>query len=134
MNAFRGYVRVFDGTFRLFDVPGAGTGSGPGTFPETINEQGDITGQYLDASGVNHGFLRGRHGAITNFDVPGAGTGSGQGTIPLFNDAADAITGYYIDASGVYHGFLRTSPCDRHDDGHGDDNRCDAESSRETDQ
>jgi hypothetical protein len=93
----------------MIDVPGAGSGNGQGTLPENINREGAITGQYLDASGVNHGFLRTKHGAITTFDVPGAGTGAGQGTIAFCDNPADAITGYYIDASGANHGFLRTA-------------------------
>jgi len=67
-----------------------------------------VTGEYVDASDVNHGFVRTKHGALTAFDAPGAGTGPGQGTIPLSNNPADAITGYYIDANDVSHGFLRT--------------------------
>ena len=91
-----------------FDVPGAGTGPFQGTSPQGINAAGAVTGEYVDASDVNHGFVRASNGAITTFDVPGAGTGPGQGTIPLSNNPVDAITGYYIDASDVTHGFLRT--------------------------
>lgn len=108
----RGYVRAPDGTFTIFHAPGAGTGSGQGTFPENINEEGAITGQYIDGTGVNHGFLRAKREAITTFDVSGAGTSAGQGTIPASNNPADAISGYYIDANGLAHGFLRTTDCD----------------------
>jgi hypothetical protein len=128
LNVAHGYVRAFDGSFTLFDVPGAGTGSGQGTEPFNINAAGDITGPYIDASGVSHGFLRTKDGVITTFDAPGAGTGSGQGTEPFCNNRANAITGSYIDASGVFHGFLRRSKCDRHDDGHGDENSCNFDS------
>jgi hypothetical protein len=41
-----------------FDVPGAGTGAGQGTFTYCNNPAGAITGYYIDASGVSHGFLR----------------------------------------------------------------------------
>jgi hypothetical protein len=120
-------VRAPNGTLHLVDVSGAGTGPFQGTEPFNINAAGDITGPYVDRSGVNHGFLRIKRpcaqncspfappapnrklGAIITFDVSGAGTGSGQGTIPIFNSPANAITGYYIDASGVNHGFLRTA-------------------------
>ena len=79
-----------------------------GTIAENINTAGDVTGQYVDASSVNHGFLRSKHGDITTFDAPGAGTGSSQGTIPISNNPSDAITGLYYDANNVAHGFLRT--------------------------
>lgn len=63
-------------------------------------------GNYVDAGGVNHGFVRSQRGEITTFDVPGAGSGSGQGTIPGSIDPAGGITGFYVDASNVSHGFL----------------------------
>jgi hypothetical protein len=105
-----GFLRSPDGIFATFEAPGADTtaGSFNGTLPENINLHGAITGQYLDANGVNHGFLRAPSGAITTFDAPGAGTAPGQGTIPTSNNVGGAITGSYIDANGVAHGFLRT--------------------------
>jgi hypothetical protein len=44
----------------IFDAPGAAAaaGSGSGTFPNSINDAGAITGHYTDAKTVNHGFLR----------------------------------------------------------------------------
>jgi hypothetical protein len=50
-------VRAPDGKIAKYDVPGAGTGSGQGTQPSVINNPGAITGDYIDASGVFHGFL-----------------------------------------------------------------------------
>jgi hypothetical protein len=90
-----------------FDAPSAGTGTGKGTLPNSINPEGTITGYCADASNLFHGFLRGPDGAITTFDAPGAGTSSGQGTFPVAVSPAEAITGYYVDASNVGHGFLR---------------------------
>ena len=57
---YHGFVRSPDGKFTTFDVPGAGTGAGSGfgTFSESINDAGAITGHYVDAQGLNHGFLR----------------------------------------------------------------------------
>jgi hypothetical protein len=92
----------------VFDVPDAGTGASLGTLPSSINSQGAITGNYLDAKNVNHGFLRDEYGTITTIDVPAAGTASGRGTTPASNNDSNAITGWYTDASGLYHGFLRT--------------------------
>ena len=45
-------------TITTFDAPGAGTSSGQGTFGEGINPAGAITGFYLDADFIQHGFLR----------------------------------------------------------------------------
>ena len=92
-----------------FDAPGAGTASGQGTFANDINPEGAITGYYLDASGVFHGFLRAKHGTFTTFDAPGAGTGFGYGTIGFGVNPAGAVTGYDVDVRGVFHGFLRAS-------------------------
>jgi hypothetical protein len=96
-----------------FDAPGAGTatGSGFGTFPTSINEGGTITGRYIDAHNVDHGFLRSPSGdEFIAFDAPGAGrtAGSGQGTFPVSINKAGAITGHYNDSNNVSHGFLRT--------------------------
>jgi len=52
-------VRSPKGKVTTFDAPGANTtpGSYSGTFPVSINDQGAITGYYLDTNNVNHGFL-----------------------------------------------------------------------------
>src|ERR1039458_341585 len=61
-----------------FDVPGAGTGNLQGTFAGNMSMSGEvIAGSYVDATGMNHGFLRAGSGAITKFDVPAAATGPG---------------------------------------------------------
>ena len=93
-------------TIVTFDAPGAGTGAGQGTLPESNNTAGAIAGNYLDASSVDHGFLFDKQGKFSVFDVPGMGTGAGQGTIPLDNSDSGAITGEAIDGSSVTHGFL----------------------------
>ena len=58
-----------------FDVQGAGTGFNQGTLLFGINPAGAVTGGYIDASGVAHGFVRAKDGTITTFDAPGAGIG-----------------------------------------------------------
>jgi len=105
-----GFLRAPDGSFTIFDAPGADTtpGSGNGTFAFSVNAMGMITGIYIDASNVFHGFLRSPDGAFTKIDVPGAGTGAFQGTRPEFINAAGRITGFYYDTNNVGHGFLRT--------------------------
>ena len=96
----------FGGTI-TFNVAEAGTGSGQGTVPQGIDLLGEITGNYIDSSGVNHGFVRSPFGPITTFDAPGAGTASGQGTLPATPNVFGVITGQFIDANNVHHGFVR---------------------------
>ncbi len=111
------YVRNAEGKLKVFDVPGAGTGSYQGTgCPGCnlgLNQLGAIAGIYSDANSVNHGFLRSADGKFTTFDAPGAGTGSYQGTgcfsdCPVVLNDWGAITGSYIDANSVSHGYLRS--------------------------
>jgi len=107
-GVIRGFLRSPSGEFTTFDAPGAGSVAafGYGTFPESINDVGAITGHYADEHGVIHGFLRSPSGKFTTFDVPGA-AGPGWGTFPDSINAAGAITGHYTDAVGMNHGFLR---------------------------
>jgi hypothetical protein len=111
-NAYHGFVRVAaTGSVTPIDVPGAPTNIGHrGTLPISMNAGGDITGFYVDANDVRHGFLRAAAtGTITApIDAPGAGTGLTQGTVPLSIDAAGNITGFY-NANGTFHGFIRAS-------------------------
>ena len=65
-------------TFTTFDAPGAGTGSYQGTYPFAINPEGAITGLYVDASNMYHGFLRDRDGTFTTFDFWFAGQDDNQ--------------------------------------------------------
>jgi hypothetical protein len=97
------------GTLTTFDAPGAGTGSGQGTFANDINPAGAITGYYLDGNGAYHGFLRAPDGAITTFDAPGAGASQYQGTLAISLDPAGAVAGYYYDDNTVAHGFVRAT-------------------------
>ena len=90
-------------TIITFDAPGAGTGSGLGTFPLSINSTGAITGYYTDANFLDHGFLRAPDGTFTTFDAPDAGFF----IEPITINPEGAITGRYVDASAVFHGFLR---------------------------
>jgi hypothetical protein len=103
-----GYVRAPNGTFTQIDAPHAGTGPFPqGTFPSEItpmgiNPAGAITGFYVDASSVQHGFVRASSGKITEFDPTGSIL-----TTPNAIDEPGQITGFYFDANFVGHGFLR---------------------------
>ena len=56
-----GFVRSPYGIITTFDVPRAGNGAGQGTIPMSISMSdymiGGVTGYYLDANNVVHGFL-----------------------------------------------------------------------------
>jgi hypothetical protein len=123
-NAARhGFLRAPDGTFTIFDDPGAGTcstscgtiGPGQGTRAYAINPSGEIAGFYSDNTGRCHGYVRAANGTFTQIDAPDAGTGPfPQGTFPseftpMGINPAGAITGFYVDASSVQHGFMRAS-------------------------
>jgi len=47
-----GYVRSADGKITIVDVPGTSQSADEG-----INDQGDLCGFYLDASGVAHAYV-----------------------------------------------------------------------------
>src|ERR1035437_2781882 len=65
-----GFVRDPSGAFTSLDAPGAGEGlqppvmghpellSGQGTLDTSVNDGGTITGYFIDAKNVRHGFLR----------------------------------------------------------------------------
>src|SRR5438094_4049704 len=92
-NVSHGFLRAKHGTITGFDVPGAGTGAGQGTFAVSINPEGAITGYYADSSDVFHGFVRAKHGPITPFDAAGAGTDPCQATVPARIDPEGANLG-----------------------------------------
>src|SRR5260370_41534935 len=96
-------------TVTTFDAPGAGMGAQQGTYPQSVNEAGAITGWYTDLRFVNHGFVRSLGGTITTFDAPGAGTRPGRRSPPYSGAPAGVVEGYYQDANSVSHGFLRGS-------------------------
>lgn len=55
-----GFERFPDGRFANFDAPDAAPGSTAGvggTRPSTNNDEGEVAGWYIDAGGLNHGFL-----------------------------------------------------------------------------
>lgn len=52
-GGYHGFVRSAGGTYTSFDVSGAIYG----TYPQSINTNGEVAGGYLDGSGVQHGFV-----------------------------------------------------------------------------
>lgn len=89
-----------------FDVPGAGTAAGQGTFPAGINPFGVIAGYYIDSGNVSHGFLRSPDGKLTTFDDPDATVQAGGGTIVVGMNLEGATVGAYL--TETYHGFVRS--------------------------
>ena len=98
-----------------FDAPGAGTVASPatkffpGTFPEDINDLGQVIGYSIDQKDLFHGFVRYAEGRVKTIDAPGAGTvpGTGQGTLALAINNEGTIVGQYQDANFVFHAFVR---------------------------
>jgi hypothetical protein len=89
-------VRAADGIIATFDVPGASMGNAQGTYPRSINPEGDIAGFYYEASHIvvsTRGFVR-ADGTITTFDA-----GPNLGTIPLSINPSGEITGVYTELS-----------------------------------
>ncbi len=113
---FLGFQHGFllkNGNFRSIDVPSAvqttgiiyELGPGLGTAAFGINSNGDVVGQYADASGASHGFRLhdGKFKTITHpnaLQLPGLGTN-------IFNiNDDDVIVGvYYTPTLPFAHGF-----------------------------
>jgi hypothetical protein len=113
-----GFVRRQDGSYVAFDVDGAGSDaySGQGSFPQGINDLGEVVGYYVDTNDVGHGFVRNAEGIITVFDVPTKCTTSTppadcayEGTYPDSVNNLGAVTGAYYGEDGNSHGFVRNA-------------------------
>jgi hypothetical protein len=101
-NVIHSFLRSPEGGMTYFDDPNAGTSAYQGTAAYTLTPKNTVTGLYIDARNVWHGFERDSEGVFTTIDVPGA-----SGTRPSTINAVGAITGYYIDKNNAYHGFVR---------------------------
>jgi uncharacterized membrane protein len=84
-------------TFIQAPFPGR-TGEGP----RSINESGDIVGEYYLADYTAHGFLRSHHGEWTRLVVPGATESVGMG----INGPGEIVGVYSGDGWNSSHGFL----------------------------
>lgn len=73
-----------------------------GTYPEWINDRGEIVGAWYDGAGTAHGFIREPGGAIRTYDAPGAGP---MGTALLGLNVRGWMSGHYWDAQNHEHGF-----------------------------
>jgi uncharacterized membrane protein len=95
----RGFTRYRDGALITFNDAQAGPG---GTFVgcngscgyasfQILNGGRQVTGYYLDANGVFHGYLRHANGSFTDITVPG--TSSGPGTVPASVNSLGTVVG-----------------------------------------
>jgi len=105
-----GFIRSCHGNVSSFDAPGAGLGAklDQGTIPYSINDGGEIAGQYQDSTYIFHGFIRHRDGSFTNIDATDAGQGAGQGTLAYSINHRGDTAGIYLDSSSNEHGFVRS--------------------------
>ena len=94
-----GFLRAPGGAITTFNAPNEVYG----TYPNSINLLGVITGSWLDVNYVSHGFVRAPDGTITSFDAPNDVNGTtASGINPL-----GVITGSWLDVNYVSHGFVR---------------------------
>ena len=98
-----GFVRAAGGAIATFTAPYAGTSPNQGTQPSGINDAGTIVGNYIDATGITHGFMRGSSGVFTTIDVSGA-----IAILPVSINDAGAIAGSYSIPSLLSYGFVRS--------------------------
>jgi len=90
----------------LPDEPGLVFGDESFTAPHrlSINQEGSITGSYVDADGAQHGFVRNPYGTITSFDPPKGK----QTTATSINDSGVIAGSYFYDWNNqIAEGFLR---------------------------
>ena len=97
-----------------FEHPSSSMAAGQGTLPGSfsgLNQLGEITGLYYDASNTFHGYVRSSNGKFTDFEVTGADvTTPYDGTFPNSLNHFGIVTGDYIDgndAKGATYGFVR---------------------------
>ena len=89
-------------TITAFDISGASTASYAGTFPQSINTAGAITGYFTDTNNVFRGFVRAANGTV----FPAPGTNASQETTAGSISDTGMITGSYRDTNSLYHGFI----------------------------
>ena len=94
-------------TFRSFDAPDAGKQPHQGTVSLSINTFGSVTGFYIDAASVDHGFFRDTGGRVVEFDPPGL-----VNTFALAINGNMEIVGYgsrTVAGRTHQHGFRRST-------------------------
>ncbi len=97
-----GFALTAHGVFTSFDPPGSTS-----TSPDFIAPQGTIVGSYVDAGGVEHGFIL-SGGTYTTVDYPGA-----AGTVLSSINPSGEISGSYcattaLCTAGLTHSFVES--------------------------
>jgi hypothetical protein len=85
-------------TYTVLAVPGS-----TATGPSAINLSGSVAGDYVDGSGIQHGFVW-VNGTYATFDP----AGSTETFVTGINDSG-TITGIWLDSSRDKHGFIRSA-------------------------
>lgn len=85
------------GVFEAFTIPGSTSAQATG-----INNSSNVCGFYVDASGVNHGWVK-ILGHFTVLDYPGS-----TGTQALGLNNKGLVVGVWTDTSNNSHGFVYT--------------------------
>jgi probable HAF family extracellular repeat protein len=93
------YDELGGGVFQVITIPAA-VGGAQAT---GVNNSQQISGFYIDAAGVNHGFLL-NFGLLVKLDAPGS-----TFTQALGLNNRGQVVGDYMDAAGNTHGFVWTS-------------------------
>lgn len=93
-----GFVRLADGTYQSFDIPGAAS-----LYVNHINDAGvSALNAYGDDDDPNpHGYVRAADGTLTALNAPGA-----IRTAAWDIDSAGRVAGFYVTADGSSHGYL----------------------------
>lgn len=93
------YNELGGGVFQVITIPAA-VGGAQAT---GVNNSQQISGFYIDAGGVNHGFLL-NFGLLVTLDAPGS-----TFTQALGLNNRGQVVGDFMDAGGNTHGFVWTS-------------------------
>jgi hypothetical protein len=96
-GSYKYFIRTASGILTEYGNPFGGAV----IYVSAINDRNILTGYYIDAAGLAHGFW-GATSTIHSFDYPDA-----MFTVPTGINLAGRITGYYSGTDGVRHGFVR---------------------------
>jgi hypothetical protein len=100
VNVTRAFIRTADGKITGFDVPG----NNISTMATSINNDGVITGSFIDATRTQYAFVRFSDGHFNRFG------GFGKNFTPSGINASGAVTGtYFVSRLNRQFGFVRQS-------------------------
>jgi hypothetical protein len=100
------FLRTADANYTSFEAQGD-----EATNPYDITDAGAIAGQFVDETGVLHGFVRHRDGSFLTYQAPWASQVPNdsvpQGTSTGAINARGETGGIYFDSQGSLNGFIR---------------------------